>query len=97
LRSSYALAVFLLLEGEDVKTRILAALTTLIAASAIAAPAFANADPPVTRAQVRAELFQLRQAGYRGIDKSTYPEGIQAAERKVEDAGSSAGGAHVGP
>src|SRR5260370_37308640 len=84
---------------KSMKIRILAAL---IVASAIAAPAFAGTDAPaLTRAQVRAELVQLRAAGYdqsRGED-ANYPVEIQAAEARVaaQSGGSSAyggGGAH---
>jgi hypothetical protein len=57
------------------------------ALAALSAPlaAFAQSNQPVTRAQVRAELVQLEQAGYRpslGFDPY-YPEDIQAAESKV--------------
>jgi hypothetical protein len=38
---------------------------------------------PLTRAEVRAQLVQIQQAGYRGDDNTTYPAGIQAAEAKV--------------
>ena len=56
-------------------------------AAALAAPiaSFAQSNGPVTRAQVRAELFQLEQAGYdpsRGED-ADYPADIQAAEARV--------------
>ncbi|NPT44176.1 DUF4148 domain-containing protein [Paraburkholderia sp. 1N] len=67
------------------KVRILAAL---IVASAIAAPAFAGTDAPaLTRAQVRAELVQLQEAGYdqsRGED-ANYPVEIHAAEARQRD------------
>ena len=56
-------------------------------ASALAAPAVSFAQQsngPVTRAQVRAELVQLEQAGYHvGDGHTTYPAEIQAAEAKV--------------
>lgn len=59
----------------------------VVAASVIAAPAisFAQSNVPVTRAQVRAELIQLEQAGYRipvGNDPY-YPADLQAAEARV--------------
>ena len=46
---------------------------------------FAQSNGPVTRAQVRAELIQLEQAGYHvgDGDQSHYPEALQAAEAKV--------------
>ena len=59
-------------------------------ASALAVPAVSFAQQsngPVTRAQVRAELVQLEQAGWRpAMDMGNnphYPDGIQAAEAKV--------------
>ncbi|WP_180735163.1 DUF4148 domain-containing protein [Paraburkholderia sp. PGU19] len=60
---------------------------TIVAASALAMPiaAFSQTDGTVTRAQVRAELQQLEQAGYdpaKGEDP-TYPADIQAAEARV--------------
>ncbi len=56
-------------------------------AVAIAAPlsSFAQSNAPVTRAQVRAELVQIEQAGYHpapGRDPY-YPQDIQAAEARV--------------
>ena len=55
-----------------------------LAASALAAPAlsFAQSNAPVTRAEVRADLVRVEQAGYnpsRG-DDADYPADIQAAE-----------------
>jgi len=55
-------------------------------ALALAAPvaSFAQSNEPVTRAQVRADLVQLEQAGYSvGGDSTTYPTQIQAAEARV--------------
>jgi hypothetical protein len=56
-------------------------------AAVLAAPvaSFAQSSQPVTRAQVRAELAQIEQAGYspaRGADPE-YPADIQAAEARV--------------
>ncbi|WP_175881437.1 DUF4148 domain-containing protein [Burkholderia sp. BCC0044] len=65
------------------KTQLIAALLVAVSA-AVAAPAFAN-DAVVTRAQVRAELAQLQQAGYplnRATD-ATYPNDLQAALTQV--------------
>ncbi|WP_321906153.1 DUF4148 domain-containing protein [Paraburkholderia tropica] len=58
---------------------------------------FAQSNAPVTRAQVRAELVQLEQAGYRpgDGDNAHYPEAIQAAEAKVH-ANSGYGGVAAG-
>jgi hypothetical protein len=63
-------------------------LVCLILASGafcIQAVGFAQSTAPVTRAQVRAELIQLEQAGYHvgDGDQTTYPVQIQAAEAKV--------------
>ncbi|KND59487.1 hypothetical protein BVER_03262c [Candidatus Burkholderia verschuerenii] len=59
----------------------------LVIASALAAPAFAQAadNAPVTRAEVKAQLVQLEQAGYNPVsDHTTYPANIQAAEARVD-------------
>ncbi|MDE1178994.1 DUF4148 domain-containing protein [Paraburkholderia sp.] len=59
----------------------------VIVAAAFVAPvaSFAQSSSHVTRAQVRAELVQLENAGYRvgDGDNTHYPEAIQAAEAKV--------------
>jgi len=56
-------------------------------AAALAAPvaSFAQSNQPLTRAQVRADLVQVEQAGYtpsRGMDPN-YPSDVQAAEARV--------------
>lgn len=59
---------------------------------------FAQSNAPITRAQTRAELIQLEQAGYspaRGEDPH-YPDAIQAAEAKVAAQNSAVGGASAG-
>ncbi|MEN2469612.1 DUF4148 domain-containing protein [Burkholderia sp. GS2Y] len=63
--------------------RLIAALLVAVSASA-AAPAFAN-ETTVTRAQVRAELVQLEQAGYRPgrANDPHYPDDLQAALTRV--------------
>lgn len=65
---------------------------------ALAAPAFAFAQSngPVTRAEVRADLVAVEQAGYQPAVASdaTYPADIQAAEAKV--AAYSYGGVQTG-
>nr|WP_175232064.1 DUF4148 domain-containing protein [Paraburkholderia humisilvae] len=60
-------------------------LIASVVASALAAPAaaFAQQNSPVTRAQVKAELAQLRAAGYQGDTETSYPVQIQAAEARV--------------
>jgi hypothetical protein len=55
------------------------------AAFAIPAVSFAQQAQPLTRAQVRAELIQLEQAGYSPTnDDVNYPQNLQAAEQRVE-------------
>jgi hypothetical protein len=58
-----------------------------LAASALAAPAlsFAQSNAPLTRAEVRADLIRVEQAGYNPStsDDATYPADIQAAEAKI--------------
>lgn len=58
----------------------------VVIATIIAAPvaSFAqSSQSSVTRAQVRAELAQLENAGYSPQDWVHYPENIQAAHAKV--------------
>jgi hypothetical protein len=55
---------------------------SLVVAAIVAIPAvsFAQTNAPVTRAAVRAELVQLRAAGYNpASDRNQYPDHIQAA------------------
>ncbi|MDQ7976915.1 DUF4148 domain-containing protein [Paraburkholderia sp. SARCC-3016] len=62
------------------------ALVASLVASALAVPAaaaFAQQHSTITRAQVRAELAQLRAAGYQGDTETSYPAEIQAAEARV--------------
>jgi Ni/Co efflux regulator RcnB len=58
-------------------------IQAVVVAAALAAPvaAFAQSNQPVTRAQVRAELVQLEQTGWRPGegDRTTYPAQIQVA------------------
>jgi hypothetical protein len=55
------------------------------AALAIPAVSFAQQTQPLTRAQVRAELIQLEQAGYSPTsDDVNYPQNLQAAQQRVE-------------
>jgi hypothetical protein len=57
-----------------------------IVAAVVALPtiSFAQSSQPLTRAQVRAELVQLENAGYNPTsDSTTYPRNIQAAEAKL--------------
>jgi hypothetical protein len=69
-------------------------LTSLIVAAVVAIPvaAFAQSSQPVTRAQVRAELVQLEQAGYRpASDRTRYPDNIQATQARLNVASASYG------
>lgn len=61
-------------------------LKAAVVAALVAVPALSFAQSqqqPVTRAQVRSELAQLRAAGYDPSDWMHYPENIQAAEARV--------------
>jgi hypothetical protein len=86
--------------------------SALLLASALAAPSLAFAqdnNAPVTRAEVRAQLIQLEQAGYSPANNDRYyPEDIQAAQARVNasnammgqgygpsTSGTSASGLHV--
>ncbi|WP_206952187.1 DUF4148 domain-containing protein [Trinickia acidisoli] len=62
-----------------------ALIKQIAVAVALVAPvaAFAQSNQPVTRAQVRADLVRLEQAGYNPLDWLHYPENIQAAEQRV--------------
>jgi hypothetical protein len=59
----------------------------VLASGVLASPlvSFAQSTAPVTRAQVRAELIRLEEAGYHvgDGDQTTYPAQIQAAEAKI--------------
>lgn len=62
-------------------------IEAVVIAALITAPlaAFAQSNQPVTRAQVRAELVQIEQAGYNPATSNDYdyPANIQAAEARV--------------
>jgi hypothetical protein len=64
------------------------ALTLFIAAS-FAGPlaAYAQTSQPLTRAQVKADLVSVQQAGYRPLtgNDPNYPTDAQAAVRKVAE------------
>lgn len=64
-------------------------LAIVAVAGALATPALAfaqSSNEPVTRAQVRADLIQMEQAGYNPADTNNphYPDQIQAAEARVD-------------
>lgn len=69
------------------KTQLIAALLVAVSAS-MTAPAFAG-ESTVTRAQVRAELAALGQAGYlpNRPNDPNYPDNLQAALKRVRDNG----------
>ena len=58
-----------------------------VAAGALAAPAlsYAQSNGPLTRAEVRADLVRVEQAGYNPsvANDINYPADIQAAEAKI--------------
>ncbi|MGP8475503.1 DUF4148 domain-containing protein [Burkholderia sp. PR2] len=72
------------------KTQLIAALLVAVSAAA-AVPAFAR-DAVVTRAQVRAELAALQQAGYlpNRPNDPNYPDNLQAALKRVRDSDATA-------
>lgn len=86
-------------------------IPAVLIAAALAAPVavFAQANQPLTRAEVREQLVQIEKAGYNPArsNPNTYPADIQAAEAKVAAQngaasgyggvvnGSSAAGAHA--
>ncbi|WP_176047996.1 DUF4148 domain-containing protein [Burkholderia sp. BCC1644] len=69
------------------KTQLIAALLVAVSAS-VATPVFAG-ESTVTRAQVRAELAALQQAGYlpNRPNDPNYPDNIQAALSRIHDGG----------
>ncbi len=70
----------------------------VVAALALTASLSAFAQSGLTRAQVRDELVQLRQAGYNpNASDANYPETIQNAEAHVQSADNSGYGAQAAP
>ncbi|QRR13465.1 DUF4148 domain-containing protein [Burkholderia sp. MS389] len=69
------------------KTPLIAALLVAVSATVVA-PVFAS-ESTVTRAQVRAELAALQQAGYQPNrpNDPNYPDNIQAALKRIRDDG----------
>ncbi|WP_072441087.1 MULTISPECIES: DUF4148 domain-containing protein [Burkholderia] len=69
------------------KTQLIAALLVAVSA-AVVAPANAS-ESTVTRAQVRAELAALQQAGYlpNRPNDPNYPDNLQAALSRIRDNG----------
>ncbi|NLP63553.1 DUF4148 domain-containing protein [Paraburkholderia sacchari] len=61
-------------------------LHSLLVAVLVAIPvvSFAQTNAPVTRASVRAEIVQLREAGYNpASDHNRYPDNIQATLARI--------------
>ncbi|CAD6532592.1 DUF4148 domain-containing protein [Paraburkholderia sabiae] len=57
---------------------VIAALLTLPAVS------FAQSSQPLTRAEVRAQLVELQQAGYNAaVDAAQYPKNLLEAEARI--------------
>lgn len=65
--------------------KTLACLALVIGTLATPALSFAQSTTPITRAQVRADLIRVEQAGYNPATANDpqYPADIQAAEVKV--------------
>jgi hypothetical protein len=73
--------------------------SAIIVSAVFAMPdaSFAQSNQPVTRAQVRAKLIQLEEAGYNpavAANDYDYPVAIQAAEARVA---AQNGTTHYGP
>lgn len=72
-----------------------AVLAAVIAVPAISFAQAQQQQQPLTRAEVRQQLVDLRAAGYDPLDWGNYPENIQAAQARVDAArayGPDAGG-----
>jgi len=77
--------MFVLSAQKALRAALIAVAIAGVAASPMArAQPVPNAQEPLTRAQVKADLVRVEQAGYRpGEDRVNYPEDIQAAEARV--------------
>ncbi|CAB3766944.1 DUF4148 domain-containing protein [Paraburkholderia humisilvae] len=60
-------------------------VVSLVALALAPAMTFAQSQSTVTRDQVRAELIELQQVGYRGDTQAYYPANIQEAESRVAE------------
>jgi hypothetical protein len=72
---------------------------SLVVAALVAVPAlsFAQSNDTLTRAQVRAELVQLQQAGYNpASDNAQYPNNIEAAQMRLDARNASSAAAYGG-
>jgi hypothetical protein len=74
--------------------KIMKLIQSFVVAAVLAVPvvSFAQSNTPITRAEVRAQLIQLEQAGYNpASDQTQYPRNIEAAQARVNaEAGISA-------
>lgn len=66
------------------KSLIKAVALVVVLAAPVAA--FAQSEQALTRAEVKSQLKQIEQAGYKpaAADDATYPADIQAAEARVD-------------
>jgi opacity protein-like surface antigen len=85
------------LNGENIMKKIIG-IAALALALAAPAASFAQANQPVTRAQVREQIVQLEQAGYNPnvVNDAKYPADIQAAQARVDAQNGAAQGAYGG-
>jgi len=58
-------------------------VVSLLALSFVPAMTFAQSVRPVTRAEVRSELAELRQAGYDGDTDASYPTKLLEAQKRI--------------
>ncbi|TKC86849.1 DUF4148 domain-containing protein [Trinickia terrae] len=72
------------------KTQLFAVAAAAVLLASPLASFAQQSDAPVTRAEVRQQLIQVKQAGYTGTNNVIYPADIQAAEAKVAAANSDA-------
>ena len=74
------------------KANLFAVAAAAVLLSAPLASFAQQSDAPVTRAEVRAQLAQAEQAGFKvsGADNLTYPSDAQAAETKIAAANDAA-------
>jgi hypothetical protein len=61
---------------------IMMAITAFLPAMA----SLAQSNQPLTRAHVTCELIQLQKAGFRPTDWLHYPQNIQTAQARIEEA-----------
>ncbi|MFM0015430.1 DUF4148 domain-containing protein [Paraburkholderia sediminicola] len=62
--------------------KIMTAITAFLPAMA----SLAQSNQPLTRAHVASELIQLEKAGFRPTDWFHYPQNIQTAQARIEEA-----------